>query len=89
MGLLTMPFKLPLRPVQGVMRLGQVLEEEAERQLRDPARIRRELDSAQRRYEAGEITEEEFIQIQDKLASTLVTEVAPPPVPGAAGDDGS
>ena len=89
MGLLTGAFRLPLRPVQGVMRLGELIQEQAEQQLRDPARIRRELDAAQRRYEAGEITEEEFIQIQDELASTLVTGVAPPSVPGAAGDDRS
>jgi Gas vesicle protein G len=88
MGLLTLPFRLPFLPVQGVIKLGELLQEEAERQLRDPARIRRELEEAQRRYEAGEISEEEFIQIQDELASTLVTEVAPPSVPGA-GDDRS
>jgi len=86
MGLLTLPFRLPFLPVQGVIKLGELLQEEAERQLYDPARIRRELDEAQRRYEAGEISEEEFIQIQDELASTLVTEVAPPSVPGASDD---
>jgi hypothetical protein len=86
MGLLTLPFRLPFLPVQGVIKLGELLQEEAERQLRDPARIRRDLDEAQRRYEAGEISEEEFIQIQDDLASTLVTEVAPPSAPGASDD---
>jgi uncharacterized membrane protein len=71
-----------------VIKLGELLQDEAEGQLRDPARIRRELEEAQRRYEAGEISEEQFIQIQDELASTLVTEAAPPSVPGAS-DDGS
>jgi uncharacterized membrane protein len=86
MELLTLLFRLPFLPVQGVIKLGELLQEEAERQLRDPARIRRELEEAQRRYEAGEISEEQFIQIQDELASTLVTEVAPPSVPGASDD---
>ena len=86
MGLLTTPFRLPFLPVRGVIKLAELIQEEAERQLRDPARIRRDLDEAQRRYEAGEISEEEFIQIQDELASTLVTEVAPPSVPGASQD---
>jgi uncharacterized membrane protein len=86
MELLTLLLRLPFLPVQGVIRLGELLQEEAERQLHDPARIRRELDEAQRRYEAGEISEEEFIQIQDELASTLVTEAAPPSVPGASDD---
>jgi uncharacterized membrane protein len=88
MELLTLLLRLPFLPVQGVIKLGELLQEEAERQLRDPARIRRELDEAQRRYEAGEISEEEFIEIQDELARTLVTEAAPPSVPGA-GDDRS
>ena len=82
MGLLALPFL----PVRGVIKLGELLQEEAERQLRDPARIRRALDEAQRRYEAGEISEEEFIQVQDELASTLVTGVAPPSV-SEANDD--
>jgi hypothetical protein len=69
-------------PVQGVIKLAEVLQREAERQLHDPARIRRELEEAQRRYEAGEISEDEFMHIQDELTSTLVTEVAPPSVPG-------
>jgi hypothetical protein len=86
MGLLTLPLRLPFLPVQGVIRLGELLQEQAERELLDPARIRRELDEAQRRYEAGEISEEEFIQIQDELASTLITEAAPPSVPGASDD---
>jgi uncharacterized membrane protein len=88
MELLTLLFRLPFLPVQGVIRLGELIQDEAEQQLRDPARIRRELEDAQRRYEAGEISEEQFTQIQDELASTLVTEVAPPSVPGA-GDDRS
>jgi uncharacterized membrane protein len=88
MELLTLLFRLPFLPVQGVIKLGELLQDEAEQQLRDPARIRRELEDAQRRYEAGEISEEQFIQIQDELASTLVTEAAPPSVPGAS-DDGS
>ena len=42
MGLLTMPFRLPLRPLQGVIKLAEVIKEQAEREMYDPARIRRE-----------------------------------------------
>ena len=86
MGLLTLPFRLPFLPVQGVIKLGELLQEEADRQLHDPARIRRELDEAQRRHDAGEISDEELTQIEDELTSTLITEVAPPSVPGAGND---
>ena len=86
MDLLTLLFRLPFLPVQGVIKLGELIQEEAERQLHDPARIRRELDEAQRRYDAGEISAEELAQIQDELATTLVTGVAPSSVPGASDD---
>ena len=48
MGLLTLPLRLPFLPVQGVIKLGELIQEETERQLYDPARIRRELEEAQR-----------------------------------------
>lgn len=88
MELLTLLFRLPFLPVQGVIKLGELIQDEAEQELRDPARVRHELEDAQRRYEAGEISEEQFTQIQDELTTTLVTEAAPPSVPGA-GDDRS
>ena len=80
---LTAPFRFPLLPVRGLIQLGEVIQEEAERQLHDPARIRRELEDAQRRYEAGEISDEEFTRIQDELAGI---QVAPPSVPGPSED---
>jgi uncharacterized membrane protein len=88
MGLLTLPMRLPLLPVQAVIRLGELIQEESERQLRDPARIRRELDQAQRRHDAGEITDDEFTQVQDELTGTLITGPAPTSVT-RADDDGS
>ena len=84
MGLLQLPFL----PIQGVIKLGELLQEEVERQLHDPARIRRELDEAERRHDAGEISDEEFAEVQDELTGTLVVKAAPPPAP-ATGDDRS
>ena len=72
--------RFSLRPVRGVIKLGELIQGQVEQQLHDPARIRRELDEAVRRYDAGELSEEEFTQIQDELARTLVTEAAPPSV---------
>ena len=88
MGLLTLPMRLPLLPVQGVIKLGELVQEESERQLHDPARIRRELDEAQRRHDLGEITDDEFAQVQDELTGTLITRPAPASV-SRAGEDGS
>jgi hypothetical protein len=77
---LTALFRLPFLPLRGVIKLGELIQDEADRQLHDPARIRHELDEAQRRYEAGEISDEEFTQIQDELAGT---QVASPSAPAA------
>ena len=44
------------------------------------------LTRRRRRYDAGEISAEEFTQIQDELAGALVTEAAPPSVPGTRND---
>ena len=87
MGLLTLPLRLPFLPVQGVIKLGELLQEESERQLRDPARIRRELDEAQWRHDAGEMSDEEFAQVQDELTATLIT--GPHPLGDRADDERS
>lgn len=82
MGLLSLPLRLPFLPVQGVIRLAELIGEEAERQLNDPARIRRELEEAERQRAAGEITDEELALIQQEVTSRLVGPVVPGDVPG-------
>lgn len=74
-------FRLPFLPVRGVIKLGELVRDEVEQELHDPARIRRELEEASRRYDAGEISEEELAKIQDELTALMVTEAAPPTVP--------
>lgn len=96
---LTLLLRLPFLPIEGVFKLGEliegeviklaeVIEDEAERQLHDPARIRRELEEAQRRRDAGEITDEELARIEDQLAETMVEVPAPPSV-ARSSEDGS
>ena len=80
MELLTLLFRLPFLPVQGVIRLGELIEEQAEGEYHDPARIRRELEEAQRQRDAGEITDDELAQIQDELTSIMVAPSASPSV---------
>lgn len=93
----TLLLRLPVLPVEGVIKLGlliedevirvaEVIEEEAERQLHDPARIRRELEEAQRRRDAGEISDEDLARIEDQLAGTMVEMPAPPSVTRPSND---
>jgi Gas vesicle protein G len=71
MGLLTLPFKLPLLPVRAVIRLGELIQEEAEQQLHDPALVRRELEEAERKRAAGEISDEELSQVEQEVVARL------------------
>lgn len=71
MGLLTLPFRLPFLPVQAVVRLAQVIEEEAEKTLYDPATIRRELEEIERARTSGDISEEEAAQLQNEVVARL------------------
>jgi Gas vesicle protein G len=81
MGLLTLPVRLPFLPLQGVIRLAELIGDEAERQLNDPVRIRRELEEAERQRAAGEITDEELARIQQEVTSRLVGPVVPAEAP--------
>jgi hypothetical protein len=69
MSLLTLPFKLPLLPLQGVLRLAQLIEEEAQRQLTDPARLRRQLEAIEEAKRAGEISDEEAAELQREVVT--------------------
>jgi len=77
MGLLTLPFRLPILPLKGFIRLGELIAEQTERELRDPARVRRELEEAQWQLARGAISEEDVSRIQQKAISSLVTPQTP------------
>ncbi len=71
MGLITGILTLPLAPVRGVTWLAEQIQTEAERQWRDPERIRRELREVERARDAGEISDRECNELQDSLLSRL------------------
>jgi hypothetical protein len=71
MGLLTVPFRLPLLPLQGVIRLAQIIAEEAERTVNDPATIRHELEQIQEARAAGDISAEEAARLENEIVARL------------------
>ena len=73
MGLLTALVTLPLAPVRGTMWVAEILLEEAERQLNDPAFVEQQLLEAEAAYDRGELTEEEFADIEDELLGRLLS----------------
>jgi hypothetical protein len=69
---LTLLLRLPILPLQGFLHLGKLIAVQVEQELRDPARVRRELEEAQWQHARGEISEEDVSRIQEKAISSLV-----------------
>lgn len=74
MGILTGLLTLPLAPVRGTMWIAEVLLEEADRQLHDPALIERQLVEADERHERGELTDDEHAELEDALLRRLLSQ---------------
>jgi hypothetical protein len=72
-GLLTLPFRLPLLPAKGVVRLAELIQDEAERTFHDPATIRHELERIDEARIAGEITDDEATQLQQEVVARLTS----------------
>jgi Gas vesicle protein G len=70
-GLISGLLTLPLAPVKGVAWVGEQVAEEADRQLYDEGRIRRELAELDRLWEDGELSEEEREHAEADLMERL------------------
>jgi hypothetical protein len=71
MGLFSSIALLPLAPVRGVAWVAQQVAEEAERQLYDESRIRRELLQLELDHDAGIVSDEERDARADELLKRL------------------
>lgn len=67
-----MLFKLPFLPVTGVVRLAELIADEVDRALFDPAMVRRRLEEAAQARAAGLITDEEFELAQRQAAAAAL-----------------
>lgn len=73
MGLISGLLTFPLAPVRGVMWLAERIQEEAERQMYDPAEVRRRLSEIDRARTSGELSEDEAADLQNELLSRMVS----------------
>src|SRR5579864_2075199 len=71
MGLLTKLVLLPLAPVDGVIWIARQLEEQANEQLYGSASIGRQLAELREALDAGDITEQEYLEDEDLLLDRL------------------
>ena len=79
MGLLTWPFQLPLVPLRAVTRLAEILQEQAEQELYNPAAVQRQLEEAQEARDTGRLSDDELTQVEYEAVGRLVQ-----PQPGGA-----
>jgi hypothetical protein len=71
MGLLTGLLTLPLAPVRGTIWIAEQLAMQAERELGDETSLRRMLAEAEREFERGALSVEEYESIEDELLERL------------------
>ncbi|MGW5921737.1 gas vesicle protein GvpG [Nocardia fluminea] len=71
MGLITSLLGLPLAPVRGVVWLSEVIQDQVEQQLRDPAVLSGELEEIDRAAEDGRLTEEERTRAQQAVLDRM------------------
>ena len=72
MGIVTGLLTLPLAPVRGTMWVAEKLQAEAERELDDPERLRRQLENVQVAYELGEIDLDTYEQVEEQILARLI-----------------
>ncbi|WP_054814763.1 gas vesicle protein GvpG [Nocardia arizonensis] len=83
MGLLSSIVLLPLAPVRGVVWLGEMIQDEVERQLHDPAQLRRELEEIDRAEAAGHLSRHECEEARQAILDRMIR-----PTGGAIAADG-
>jgi Gas vesicle protein G len=71
-GLLTGLLGLPLAPVRGVVWLAEQIRDHAEEQFYDPVRIRAQMERVEEARRAGEISEEEAVELENELLQRLM-----------------
>jgi len=74
MDLLTLLFRLPLMPLRGFVQLAEILHDQAERELRDPASVRRQLEEAQQARVSGEISDRDVAHIEGQAIGRLLSQ---------------
>ncbi len=72
MGLVSSILGLPLLPLQGVIKVGQVLQQQAEQELHGQPAARHELEEMEEARAAGRISADEEAQRQQNVLNRMV-----------------
>jgi cytochrome c-type biogenesis protein CcmH/NrfG len=71
-GLISSILTLPFLPVKGVIKLGEVIQQQVEQELTSPMAIRAQLEELERQRQAGLISEEEEAEAQQEILGRLI-----------------
>ncbi|MFI9409978.1 gas vesicle protein GvpG [Nocardia gamkensis] len=71
MGLLSTILSLPVAPVRGVIWLGEVIQDQVDQKMHDPATMRRQLEEIDAAAAAGQLSEEERKQAQQAVLDRM------------------
>jgi len=63
---------LPLAPLRGLIRLAELLQEQAEQELRGPAAVRRRLEELAEARASGAISEEEETAAAERILGEMI-----------------
>jgi hypothetical protein len=69
---LSLLVRLPFLPLKGTIRLGQLIQEQVEREYRNPASVRRQLEEAEAQATSGTVSEAEEAQAQQRALNRVV-----------------
>jgi Gas vesicle protein G len=69
---LTFLVRLPFLPLQGVIQLGELIQDETERQLHDPARVRRQLEEVEQARLRGAASDQDVARVEEEAVGRLV-----------------
>lgn len=72
MGIFTLIFALPVLPVYGVIKLGEVVERRVDEETRSPVALRRELERLDRARAEGEISEQDAALEQSRVLDRVL-----------------
>ena len=64
---------LPTLPVRGVIRLGQVIQQQTERELHDPVSIRHQLEEAEAAKREGRLSEADEARIEQQAVDRMTS----------------
>lgn len=74
MDLFSFVLGLPVAPVRGLLAIARVIQQEAESELYDPSRVRRQLEQIEAAEASDEMSGQEARQKQEEVVGRLVNQ---------------